>query len=426
MQTNSARLLLLTTLLFSPLCGCETDPASAPGDASVQLIQPGPDAQKRLQRAFIAAKPGDRIELAAGKFELEGTLSLDVKNVTLRGQGHGQTILDFSRQQAGTGGEGLLVTAGPIVLEDFAIENAKGDAVKVTSVDGVTFRRIRTEWTGGADSTNGSYGIYPVLCKNVLVEECVAIGASDAGVYVGQSENIIVRKNRVTKNVAGIEIENSIDADVYENDATDNSGGILVFSLPNLPKKVGRGCRVFKNKIVANNHPNFAPAGNIVAMVPPGTGLMIMAYDQVEAFDNDFENNGTANVAIVSYLITLKKLDDPEYDPYPESISIHHNRFKRGTAKPDKGPMGILLTTLVGNDIPSIVYDGDLNKATLIEGKLPESLRLAIHDNTDADFVDLNLLDFNPLMLAISPPKIRRDLTPHAIRRDPLPAVTLK
>ena len=65
--------------------------------------------------------------------------------------------------------------------------------------------------------------------------------------------------------MAGIEIENSTRADVYDNLATDNSGGILVFTMPDLPKKDGRHCRVFRNRVLANNHENFAPKGNTVA-----------------------------------------------------------------------------------------------------------------------------------------------------------------
>ena len=36
--------------------------------------------------------------------------------------------------------------------------------------------------------------LYPVESTNVLIDGCVAIGASDAGIYVGQSQNIIVQK----------------------------------------------------------------------------------------------------------------------------------------------------------------------------------------------------------------------------------------
>ena len=68
--------------------------------------------------------------------------------------------------------------------------------------------------------------------------------------------NVIVRRNRAEYNVAGIEIENTIDADVYENVATNNTGGILVFNMPNLPQ-VGERTRVFNNTVIDNNTENF-------------------------------------------------------------------------------------------------------------------------------------------------------------------------
>ncbi len=421
-----ARNLLLLSYLAAVVNGCgRTDPPASQAGSQIrkgEVFQPGPDVQKRLQRALIAARPGDVIELAAGKFELTGTLSLDVKDVTIRGQGADKTVLDLAGQEAGTGGEGLQITAGPIVIEDLAIENARGDALKVTGADGVTIRRVRTEWTGGPSEKNGSYGIYPVQCKNVLVEHCVAIGASDAGIYVGQSQNIVVRHNRATHNVAGIEIENSINADVYENHTSNNAGGILVFSLPNLPAKNGRGCRVFKNEIVANNHANFAPEGNIVAMVPPGTGLMIMAYDDVEAFENTFKDNGTVNVGILSYLVTEKKFDDPDYDPYPEGVTIHHNTFSGGGENP-AGKMGTMLGALVGGKFPDIAYDGIVDEKKLVDGELPAELRLFVHDNGDAGFVNLDLANLDPVRLKF--PKISRDLAPHAGHRTALRPVEL-
>jgi uncharacterized repeat protein (TIGR03806 family) len=150
-------------------------------------------------------------------------------------------------------------------------------------------------------------------------------GASDAGVYVGQSENIIVRRNHVYENVAGIEIENSKFADVYENRATGNTGGILVFDLPGPPVQGGEGTRVFNNRIETNNEPNFAPAGNIVGTVPSGTGLMIMANDDIEAFGNTIEGNASLAVLVVSYYFVKLNVDKPTYDPVPEKIYIHNN-----------------------------------------------------------------------------------------------------
>ena len=110
-------------------------------------------------------------------------------------------------------------------MSDFAVVNAKGDAIKAKGVDNIKFIKVKTEWTGGPKETNGAYGLYPVESTNILIDNCVAIGASDAGIYVGQSQNIIVKNSRAEFNVAGIEIENSYFADVFNNIATNNTGG---------------------------------------------------------------------------------------------------------------------------------------------------------------------------------------------------------
>jgi parallel beta-helix repeat protein len=176
---------------------------------------------------------------------------------------------------------------------------------------------------------------------------------------VGQSKNIIVRNGRAERNVAGIEIENSIDADVYNNVATGNAGGLLVFDLPGLQVKNGRRVRVFKNEVFANNHANFAPKGNMVAEVAPGTGMMVMATDQVEVFDNNVKDNQTYNLAIVSFFITGKPIEDKDkdYDPIPEGIYIHDNIFAGGGTKPG-GQRGQVLEMLLGKPVPDIIYDG--------------------------------------------------------------------
>ncbi|MDW8334236.1 MAG: parallel beta-helix domain-containing protein, partial [Bacteroidia bacterium] len=258
-------------------------------------VKPSDNVQKELQTALIKIGDGDTLALAAGTYRFKVGLSMEGKNnVTIVGEGPDKTILSFAGQTVGA--EGLIIKNGKnITLKDFAVEESKGDAVKVQEVDGITFDGIRVEWLGIPDSGNGAYGLYPVSCQNVLIQNCVARGASDAGIYVGQSKHIIVANCLAEKNVAGIEIENSFYADVFNNVATDNAGGILVFDMPGLKIKNGGFVRVFNNRCVANNHPNFAPVGNIVAMVPSGTGVIVMACSNVEIFDNVIEANATVN-----------------------------------------------------------------------------------------------------------------------------------
>jgi parallel beta-helix repeat protein len=325
---------------------------SMPLSAKTISVAADADAQAKLQEALITAEPGDVVELGAGRFKLTDGLSLDVAKVTVKGQGAGKTFLDFSGQLGA--GEGLLVTSDDVILRDFAVENTKGDGIKSKGADRIIYHRLRVEWTGGAKETNGAYGIYPVESKDVLVDNVMVRGASDAGIYVGQSNNIIVRNSFVLENVAGIEIENSYNADVHDNLATKNTGGILVFDLPNLPQMGGHNVRIFENVVVDNMTPNFAPKGNIVANVPTGTGVMVMANRNVHVFDNMLGGNGTANIMVLGYRFPQS---DPKYDPIAKGVAIWGNQHDKAGFAP-KMPGGEQIAAALGGSLPPIFWDG--------------------------------------------------------------------
>ncbi len=381
-----------------------------PGYAVVQL-EAGPDLEFDAREALITAQPGTIIEFPAGRFPFRAELTLTVSHVVIRGQGMNETVLDFTNQEFGA--QGLLVTANAFVMQDIGIENPRGDGVKVEGANGVTFENVRVEWTGGPSPENGSYGLYPVQSRNVLVEGCVVKGASDAGIYVGQSNNIIVRRSTVEFNVAGIEIENSRNADVYLNEATHNTGGILIFDLPGLPVQGGMNTRVYDNYIHANNTFNFAPPGNIVGLVPAGTGLLIMANDDVEVFGNIIKDHITTNVAVVSYLITQSSFNDPIYDPYPEAIYVHDNQILNAGTDP-QGDLGFIARIFFQPfPVPDIVVDDWVNEElTDPDGNLPPELRVCFQNNGPATFGSLNQLVF------VQPPIT--DPSPHDCAHAPL------
>ena len=389
---------------------------------AVYSVPNGPDVQYRLQARLIEAIPGDVIQLDEGRYALRRQLDVVADNITIRGKGSNKTILSFRDQD--TGGQGIEATGNNFTVADLAVEDTAGNAIKVLGARGVTFRDVRAEWTGDVSSSNGAYGLYPVQCENVLIENCTAIGASDAGLYVGQCRNVIVRSSRAERNVAGIEIENTINADVYDNVATNNAGGLLVFDLPGLQVKAGRNVRVFKNRVFANNHRNFAAPGNIVASVPPGTGVMIMATDHVEVFDNEIMENQTANLSIVSYLIAGKRVEDPQYDAYPEAISVHDNRIAKGGQRPG-GDIGKLLGPVLGGRFPDIVFDGMIDSKKLVDGVLPSHLAHRIVDNGDATFVNFNLALLSPANIAAGKYHVDRDLASYRAKLEPLPPVKL-
>lgn len=415
------RAWLVASVLFAG-CGSD-DPCS--GVAGICVGVPEGASPEAAQQALIDVPVGGTVAFGAGTFSLKTGLSLDVDGVTLQGAGIDQTILSFKGQTDGA--QGLYVTAlHGFTMHDLAVEDTKGDGVKLLGTEKVRIFNTRVEWTAGANVTNGSYGLYPVQCKDVSMHDNVVKGASDSGVYVGQSDMIELRGNRVELNVAGIEIENSTNADVHDNVATHNTGGILVFNLPGLEVENGAITRVFTNQVYDNNQPNFAPDGNIVGLVPAGTGIAILAAHQVEIFGNNIHDHDSVNIGIISYEPTGIPITDPSYDQFPTAISIHDNTLA-GTSDSPTGPLGALLISALGElqatgpyIVPDIAWDGVLDPArTAATGSYADADRTCISNNGDADFINLAW----PLADAIKP---ATDLSAMACTLASLPSVVLE
>jgi parallel beta-helix repeat protein len=341
--------------------------------------------QKNLQEQLLDARPGSVIAIPEGKWHLTSGLTLRANGVTVRGAGMDKTVLSFKGQV--TGPEGMLVYGNDFTIEGLTIEDSKGDGLKINDGENITIRKVKVQWTGGSKVSNGAYGIYPVKTKNVLIDESVAIAASDAGIYVGQSNGVVVRNSRAEQNVAGIEIENTINADVYDNVATNNTGGILVFNMPNLSQP-GHSTRVFKNKVDANNLGNFAAKGTAVASVPAGSGVVINSNSKVEIFDNDITDNQTANVIISSYHSTgyyTEKGVAENYDPYPKAIYVYGNRFRGGGDSPDGFDLKALRLAMYGltGHLPDVLWDGYVDTRLMAKGELPAEARICVQDGVE-------------------------------------------
>ena len=366
------------------------------------------DMEAEILESFILAKDSSVIQLPEGHFLFSQALSLDdKKHLTIRGMGMDKTILSFKGQVKGA--EGIKVTqCKNLIIEDLAIEDAAGDNLKISDSDSIVLRRVRSAWTGKVSTKNGAYALYPVLCSNLLIEECEAIGASDAGIYVGQSKNVIIRNNKAYYNVAGIESENSSNVEIYGNEAYENTTGLLIFNLPQLTV-YGENIRAYDNTIYNNNIPNFGVKGSIVSSVPKGTGVVIMATKNVDFSKNTIRDHKTVNLSVVSYELFAAD-DDPEnttldqeaesrgirgidsdytqdvtYNAYPKDILIHENAFENKFSFPTlSNDYGILMFMKNKMTIPDIVYDGILPKNIPLQS--PE-YKICLDNNGEINFV---------------------------------------
>lgn len=321
-------------------------------------VGPSADDQTTVQEALITIGEDETLCLEAGTYTFLSELSLGVDGVTVRGAGMEETILDFSGQEVGSGANGIKVSSDRSTFEDFQVRDTPGDGIRVDDADGVTFRRMWVSWTEVESLNNGAYGLYPVGCSDVLIEDSKVNGARDAGIYVGQSNGILVQNNEVWGNVAGIEIENSNESEVRGNHAHDNTAGILVFNLPGLAQN-GSRANVHSNLIESNNVPNFGVAGTVVAAVPGGSGIIILACDDNEFHDNDIRDNQTAGAIIFTYHIGLfGTFDDPEFDIDPQGNWFHDNTWANNGTEPIGTLHAVLPNGLVGDPSPDVLWDG--------------------------------------------------------------------
>ena len=319
-------------------------------------------AGESIQAAVDHARPGDTIEVMPGLYSEE--VKIDIDNITLRGLTMEQALQkDGGAREAGSRSvaklhpgtvvsdafrvevttpfapdrpildgdgklsDGVLATGSNFRIESFDLRNYVANGVVTQHARNVTFLNLNIDKTG-------LYGVYPVSCTGVTIDQCVATGIADAALYVGQSRDIVVRNSEAHDNVTGIEIENSVNAVVENNYVHDNTGGILVFILPNNPSKVGHNCIVRNNRVIDNNHPNFGNPNSIVSNVPPGTGVLVMAADNNEITANEIRGNGCYGVAVFSLEVSFPKGTAFDVGPIPENNWIHDNTYSDNGRSP--------------------------------------------------------------------------------------------
>ncbi|MED5374859.1 MAG: parallel beta-helix domain-containing protein [Myxococcota bacterium] len=380
---------LSTPLLVLALWGCKDgatdDTATTTGceaypEPCVFVDPQDPDAD--LLEVVNDLSDGTTIVLGVGTFNLQNEVAINgVTDITLTGQGMDRSILDFS--EMAVQGNGVFAVGDGFTIQDLTISNPIKDGLRIEDSEDITITRVRATWDS-ASSENGGYGLYPVRVRNVLLQDSEAFHAADAGIYVGQCTNAVVRNNLAKGNVAGIEIENTQYADVYGNTATDNTGGLVVFDLPGNPI-VGHDVYIHDNTIVDNNRANFAPGGTVAA-IPAGTGTFAMASRRVVITGNTYENNDSVDIALISGLIiesdpevwaldpaelvgdagklSYDEADGKVYNFRTHDVYIHGNSYSGSGTNPDTSDaevreLGFLLKLLFGDDpVSTVLYDG--------------------------------------------------------------------
>jgi cytochrome c peroxidase len=282
-------------------------------------VAPGQAIQAALDRAI----PGDVVEIKPGVYH--EALLLNTDNITIRGliENGQRAVLDGQNKLT----DALISSSHNLTIEGLAVRDYINNGLTIHGSKNVTFRNLVVDNTG-------LYGIYPVECQGVLVEQCVASKIKDAAIYVGQSRDIIVRNNEAHSSVTGIEIENSVNSLVENNYCHDNTAGLLVFLLPNNPSKVAHDHRVRNNRLINNNHENFGDPNSTVGKVQPGSGLIVMGADRTEVTGNEIRGNESFGLAVFSLAMVFPKSQLFDVGVVPEGNRFYGNTFADNGHKP--------------------------------------------------------------------------------------------
>ncbi len=184
---------------------------------------------------------------------------------------------------------------------------------------------------GNVADSNTVYGLFPILSSHGVVafNEILRTG-SDAAVYVGQSDDVLVYRNHVHDSLLGIELQNCTHSSVIANNVHGNTLGILVDIAPDTIFEMQENTRVALNRVHDNARPNTAEAGDIIGVLPPGIGILLVGGSAGTVTANDVERNKFAGIAVTSLCLGLQLLGQPctglDIDPTP-----HDNRVTLNT-----------------------------------------------------------------------------------------------
>ncbi len=290
-----------------------TTPAVA-GTPRILMVQPGAS----IQAAVDQARPGDTIEVAAGIYH--EAVKVHTDDLTLRG------IADRSGQWPILDGQGQLDnavrgTGNFFTIEQFQIRNYTDNGVRTDGIYGSTYRDLQI-------TDPGQYGVFPVLNTHVLIQGIKVTGAKDAGIYVGQSRDIVVEDSEAFQNNSGIEIESSIDSVVRNNYVHDNTLGMLVWISfePDVIAKEGHDAKVVYNRVESNNALPIATA-SLPGAIPPGIGILVLMADRTEVAHNTIRGNNSAGVAVAQASTAFGDVSTFTVPLIPEQTWVHDNQY---------------------------------------------------------------------------------------------------
>jgi len=281
-----------------------------------------------IQAAVNAAQPGDVIRVPQGIYR-ENVL-VTKNNITIKGQSG--AILDGTGLP---GNSGITVRSSSpstringFKLTGLQIQNYSRNGVILIRVDNYQIE-------DGKYINNEEYGIFPIRSSHGLIRANQVSGSNDTGIYIGQSQDAVIKDNYVSDCTVGIEVEVSSTIIVKDNRATGNTIGMTAVVLPGLSLTVTTDIQIIDNTFDSNNRANpVTDPTDILSQLPSGSGLLIFGADHVMVKDNRVVGNNSVGIAVAQLSPVLASLD-LRIDPFPDYNEIIDNVVMENGSNPD-------------------------------------------------------------------------------------------
>jgi len=359
---------------------------AGPAGDKVAIVRDG----ESILQAVKNAQPGTTIRVMPGTYH--ETVYIDKDDIRIIGviEAGRRPVLDGQKKL----NDAILYSGNNFVVENLEIRHYKGNGVMGQAGNNFEIRN-------NVVIDTGVYGIFPQLGQNGVVEHNVVSGIADAAIYVGMSDNIHVAHNEVFDSVAGIEIENSRHAIVENNYVHDNAGGLLAFVTPGLPIKTTQDVIFRHNFVVDNNHANFGAPGSTVAGIPSGTGVLIMAADDVVLEGNVISNNKVAGIIITDHGHAANITADPESEPNSDRVKLLDNVMLNNGFDTIPEAKALLLAEGKGGKAVDIVRVGPSPGSCIINRH--QYVTAGVGDFAECDFT--NTANISTYLLPPVPPR---------------------